>query len=61
MFSISPAFSPRFIIGFISTFLILPGTLTAQITKEKYKKAEYFLSENIQKEVYHLEVIPKFY
>ncbi|RAI91619.1 S9 family peptidase [Algoriphagus yeomjeoni] len=30
----------------------------AQITEETYHKAEYFLSGNIQKEVYHLDVIP---
>lgn len=30
----------------------------AQITEETYHKAEYFLSGNIQKKVYHLEVIP---
>ncbi|HLO46296.1 MAG TPA: prolyl oligopeptidase family serine peptidase [Leadbetterella sp.] len=30
----------------------------AQVTKETYKKAEYFLSNSIQKEVYNLEVIP---
>ena len=45
------------------TFLLLafglfgPDTF-AQITEETYRKAEYFLSGNIQKEVYHLEVIP---
>lgn len=30
----------------------------AQITEETYHRAEYFLSNSIQKEVYHLEVIP---
>lgn len=29
-----------------------------QITEDTYHKAEYFLSGNIQKEVYHLDVIP---
>ncbi|MDP2039651.1 MAG: DPP IV N-terminal domain-containing protein [Algoriphagus sp.] len=32
--------------------------LHAQITKESYDRAAYFLTENIQKQVYHLEVIP---
>lgn len=29
-----------------------------QVTKETYKKAEYFLTNSIQKEIYNLEVIP---
>ncbi|MDF2159334.1 prolyl oligopeptidase family serine peptidase [Algoriphagus sp. CAU 1675] len=32
--------------------------LKAQIKEETYHRAEYFLSNNIQREVYHLEVIP---
>jgi len=32
--------------------------LFSQITEETYHKAEYFLSNSIQREVYHLEVIP---
>lgn len=31
---------------------------SAQVTKETYKKAEYFLTNSIQKEIYNLEVIP---
>src|SRR5690606_32376965 len=30
----------------------------AQITEETYHKAEYFLSDNIQRKVYHLDVNP---
>src|SRR5690606_30571628 len=30
----------------------------AQITEDTYHKAEYFLSDNIQREVYHLDVNP---
>ena len=33
----------------------------AQITEETYHKAEYFLSGNIQKEVYHLDVTPNWF
>jgi dipeptidyl-peptidase-4 len=32
--------------------------LSAQITEETYHRAEYFLTNSIQKEIYHLEVIP---
>lgn len=39
-------------------FLILPGISPAQVTVETYKKAEYFLSNALQKEVYNLEVGP---
>lgn len=39
-------------------FYVNINTTDAQITEETYKRAEYFLSGNIQKEVYHLEVIP---
>jgi len=34
------------------------GSSFAQITEETYHKAEYFLSNSIQREVYHMEVIP---
>lgn len=42
------------------TFLLICSLQLAfaQITEETYHKAEYFLSNNIQREVYHLEVIP---
>lgn len=41
------------------TLLTIVGQNTfAQITGDTYHKAEYFLSGNIQKEVFHLEVIP---
>ncbi|SFU13344.1 Prolyl oligopeptidase family protein [Algoriphagus locisalis] len=48
---------------FIASFLLFTVfTFTdssfAQITEDTYHKAEYFLSGNIQKEVYHLDVIP---
>jgi dipeptidyl-peptidase 4 len=33
-------------------------SVNAQVSKETYKKAEYFLTNSIQKEVYNLEVIP---
>ncbi|WP_051315436.1 S9 family peptidase [Algoriphagus terrigena] len=32
--------------------------LAAQITEDTYHRAEYFLTNSIQKEIYHLEVIP---
>jgi dipeptidyl aminopeptidase/acylaminoacyl peptidase len=38
--------------------LFLPLKLQAQITEDTYHRAEYFLLNSIQKEVYHLEVIP---
>ncbi len=38
--------------------LLAPVVLNAQVTEETYKKAAYFLSGNVQKQVYHLEVIP---
>nr|MBP6619733.1 DPP IV N-terminal domain-containing protein [Leadbetterella sp.] len=43
-----------------SLFLSIAFCLSAnaQVTKETYKKAEYFLSNSIQKEIYNLEVIP---
>ncbi|WP_439489423.1 prolyl oligopeptidase family serine peptidase [Algoriphagus sp.] len=31
---------------------------SAQVTEETYHKAEYFLSGNIQRQIYHLEVVP---
>jgi dipeptidyl-peptidase-4 len=40
------------------TALVFPKKLAAQITEETYHRAEYFLLNSIQKEVYHLEVIP---
>ncbi len=51
-------FTCRTFIRSIVVLLFVNQSLYAQITKETYKKAEYFLSENIQKEIYHLEVIP---
>lgn len=38
--------------------LIFSGIAQAQITPETYEKAEYFLTNSLQKQVYHLEVIP---
>jgi dipeptidyl-peptidase-4 len=46
------------------TWIVLAVVLTfsqqvsAQITEETYRRAEYFLTNSIQKEIYHLEVIP---
>ena len=40
------------------TVFALSNSSYAQITEDTYHKAEYFLSGNIQKEVYHLDVIP---
>jgi len=50
-------------IKFVGCILMVTGWLSApavqaQVTRETYKKAEYFLSGNLQKEIYHLEVIP---
>lgn len=38
--------------------LTFPQKLAAQITEDTYHRAEYFLTNSIQKEIYHLEVIP---
>ncbi|ERM80472.1 hypothetical protein P872_21600 [Rhodonellum psychrophilum GCM71 = DSM 17998] len=43
---------------FLLLFGIVQQDLLAQVTGETYKRAEYFLSNSIQKEVHHLEVIP---
>ncbi len=40
------------------TVFALTNSSYAQITEDTYHKAEYFLSGNIQKKVYHLDVIP---
>ncbi|UZD23324.1 DPP IV N-terminal domain-containing protein [Algoriphagus halophytocola] len=42
----------------ILLFSICYPAVYAQVTEETYHKAEYFLSGNLQKEIYHLEVIP---
>jgi dipeptidyl-peptidase 4 len=47
-----------YILLFILPALGLPQSLTAQITEETYKRAAYFLTGNLEKQVYHLEVIP---
>ena len=39
-------------------FTLLAQNSFAQISEDTYHQAEYFLSGNIQKEVYHMEVIP---
>ena len=39
-------------------FFLNSPQLFSQITEETYHKAEYFLSNSIQREVYHLDVIP---
>ena len=38
--------------------LFLSNLSWAQITEETYRRAEYFLTSNLEKEIYHLEVIP---
>ncbi len=38
--------------------LVNSGKLNAQVTVETYKRAEYFLTSNLRKEIYHLEVNP---
>ena len=43
---------------FFSFNLTLTFTALSQITEATYDRASYFLSNSIQKEVYHLEVIP---
>ncbi|WP_296698361.1 prolyl oligopeptidase family serine peptidase [Algoriphagus sp.] len=48
--------SKRFVFSLILTFISQIGF--GQITEETYHRAEYFLSDNIQKEIYHLEVNP---
>ncbi|PZX53812.1 dipeptidyl peptidase IV (DPP IV)-like protein [Algoriphagus ratkowskyi] len=42
----------------VSLFILLGQNAFAQSTEKTYHKAEYFLSTNIQREVYHLDVIP---
>lgn len=46
-----------FCLFFLFLFLFSQNAFP-QITEETYHRAEYFLSNNIQKEVYHLEVNP---
>ncbi|EAZ83271.1 S9 family peptidase [Algoriphagus machipongonensis] len=51
--------SPYYITLFFVFIFSLFGNLSqAQITEDTYHRAEYFLSNNIQKEVYHLSVNP---
>lgn len=40
------------------TSLLFSQNLAAQITEDTYHRAEYFLLNSIQREVYHLEVVP---
>ena len=46
------------IFAILSFIFLNSPQLFSQITEETYHKAEYFLSNSIQREVYHLEVIP---
>ena len=49
----------RYLIFCLVWILVLPvSACFAQITADTYRKAEYFLSGNIVKQVYHLEVVP---
>ena len=50
--------SPRKPLLVLVSFLIFFHSSLAQVTESTYKKAEYFLSNSIQKEVYHLDVVP---
>ncbi|SIN71408.1 S9 family peptidase [Algoriphagus halophilus] len=56
-----PSFRPNptkkylFLLAFVA---LLGNSAFSQITEETYHKAEYFLSNNIQREVYHLDVNP---
>ena len=45
-------------ISVVLFFLFCQQPISAQMTEEDYKKAEYFLFYSLQKEIYHLEVIP---
>ena len=46
----------KYLIPFL--YILTCFSLHAQVTKETYQKAEYFLTDNLQKEIHHLEVIP---
>jgi dipeptidyl-peptidase-4 len=46
------------ILLFILPALGLPQSLTAQITEETYKRAAFFLTGTLEKQVYNLEVVP---
>ncbi|MFT4855102.1 MAG: dipeptidyl-peptidase-4 [Algoriphagus sp.] len=46
------------IFAILSFIFLNSPQLLSQITEETYHKAEYFLSNSIQREIYHLEVIP---
>lgn len=50
----------RFLTLTLISFLVFGHTkeVKAQITEETYRRAAYFLTGNLQKQVYHLEVIP---
>ncbi|MCC5939562.1 MAG: DPP IV N-terminal domain-containing protein [Lunatimonas sp.] len=48
----------RFLAAALVSLLLHTAPVFAQVTEATYQKATYFLSGNIQEEVYHLEVIP---
>lgn len=48
--------SQKFLVPFFVIFICF--STQAQVAKETYQKAEYFLTDNLQKEIHHLEVIP---
>ncbi|GMQ28334.1 S9 family peptidase [Algoriphagus confluentis] len=52
--------SKRFIppVALLIPVVFLSNLVYAQISEDTYRRAEYFLSSNLEKEIYHLEVIP---
>lgn len=54
------AFSKNFQIGLILWLSLVYGIelQAQQVSEDVYRRAAYFLSDNIQKEIFHLEVIP---
>lgn len=58
MKKLRPFPNSKYSLLFALLFPIFSLKVSAQITEETYHRAEYFLSNNIQREVYNLEVIP---
>ncbi|WP_209328960.1 S9 family peptidase [Lunatimonas salinarum] len=48
----------RFLSALLISLSLQSNRSFAQVTEDTYRKAAYFLSGNMQQEVYHLEVIP---
>jgi dipeptidyl aminopeptidase/acylaminoacyl peptidase len=42
----------------VYSFLMAQGVYAQQVSEDVYRNAAYFLSDNIQKEIFHLEVVP---